>query len=79
MRFYFYFKFHVERTASDNSLSYHDTDSEQKLRKANKELNDEVAELKVKLEKDLFNLNIAFDTNQFFTIILDALIVTSKM
>ena len=55
------------------------TNSEQKLRKANKELNDEVAELKVKLEKDLFNLNIAFDTNQFFTIILDALIVTSKM
>ena len=40
------------------------TNGEQQLRKANKELDDEVAELKVKLEKDLFNLNIAFDTNQ---------------
>ena len=57
MRFYFYFKFHVERTASGNSLSYHDTDSEQKLRKANKELKDEVAELKVKLEKVLKELS----------------------
>ena len=57
MRFYFYFNFHVERTASGNSLSYHDTDSEQKLRKANKELKDEVAELKVKLEKVLKELS----------------------
>ena len=33
------------------------TNSEQKLRKANKELKDEVAELKVKLEKVLKELN----------------------